>query len=541
MKRRRLLVLLAATAVLSLAGCSLPGAQRYGLAVSQDDLVTTTARGQGTVDHVAWNLPYEPLSLDPAHSFNYSENTVIANMCESLFRLAPDLSIQPGLATGVQQPDPLTQVYTLRDDVTFWDGTPMTAEDVAYSLNRQLDPKTGSYYSNYYTDVASIAATGAHQVTVKFTSPDALFQQAMATAAGAVTEKAFTTKAGEAFGTPRGGVMCTGPFAFAGWHTGQSIVLDRNPHYWDASLQPHAKKLEFSFIADESTAVNALRSGEVDGQFFFLPPAGLIQLQKNDDLTVDYGRSLAFFALVALDQKGPLGDVRVRQALSALIDRGAEASVVMQGAALPTAVLTGPDYWGYDRSAFASAASAFTTRTDPTRAKQLLAEAKPTKPIVIGIQGSSAVHEQTANVIQAAGKALGLDIRIKVIPVEQYGNLYSDPKARAGLDAFLTTFYGNVADPLDVYAVFAAGGPSNYGDYTGVSDAVASARSTIDPTQRAQKVIDIQKKVEQDAPWLPLVNLPTILVQNDRITGATASMAYLYYPWAAAIGTKGKK
>ncbi|MES1115699.1 ABC transporter substrate-binding protein, partial [Limosilactobacillus fermentum] len=134
-------------------------------------------------------------------------------------------------------------------------------------------------------------------------------------------------------------------------------------------------------------------------------------------------------------------------------------------AALPTAVLTGPDYWGYDRSAFASAASAFTTKTDPARAKQLLAEAKPAKPIVIGIQGSSAVHEQTANVIQAAGKALGLDIRIKVIPVEQYGNLYSDPKARAGLDAFLTTFYGNVADPLDVYAVFAAGGPSNYGGY----------------------------------------------------------------------------
>jgi peptide/nickel transport system substrate-binding protein len=77
---------------------------------------------------------------------------------------------------------------------------------------------------------------------------------------------------------------------------------------------------------------------------------------------------------------------------------------------------------------------------DIERAKELLAEAGDVSaPIVLGVQGSSAVHEQTANLIQAAGQAIGLTIETKVIPVEQFGNLYFDPTAREGLDGFFTT------------------------------------------------------------------------------------------------------
>ena len=87
--------------------------------------------------------------------------------------------------------------------------------------------------------------------------------------------------------------------------------------------------------AREVGFLESLRSGEVDGQFFYLPPAGLIQLQKDDNLSLDFGKSLVYFALVTANGDGPLGDVRVRQALSAIIDRTAVAGVVLQGAALP--------------------------------------------------------------------------------------------------------------------------------------------------------------------------------------------------------------
>lgn len=528
---------LVATAVaVALAGCSLPGADPYGTAIDRSDLVTTTPPGPGELDELRWNLPYEPFSIDAMRSFNYAENTVIANLCESMLRLTPDLETEPGLAVRVDKPDDLTQVYELRDDVEFWDGSPMTADDVAYSLNRQLDPDNGSYFAGYYGKVASIEATGRFEVTVRFTEPDALFEQAMATAAGAISEQAFTEEAGEGYGTPQTGVMCTGPFRFASWEPGRDLVIERNDAYWDDALRPKAERVEFSFIADESTAVNALRSGEIDGQYFYLPPAGLIQLQNDDALTLDYGESLVFFALIGANDTGPLADVRVRQALSAIIDRTAIANVVLQGAALPTPSLAGPDYWGYEEEAFAAAYDEFDVDTDVERAKALLEEAGPQDPIVIGIQGSSAVHEQTANVIQAAGRKLGLDIRTKVIPVEQFGNLYNDPTAREGLDGFFTTWYGNFPDPLEAYTMFVTGGYNNYGAYDEVSDQVGEAIATLDPAERARKVIDIQAAVTRDVPWTPLVSLPTILVQNARVSGATASMAYLYQPWAATIG-----
>jgi peptide/nickel transport system substrate-binding protein len=248
-----------------------------------------------------------------------------------------------------------------------------------------------------------------------------------------------------------------------------------------------------------------------------------------------------FLALMAANPTGPLADVRIRRALSAIIDRDAIASVVLQGAALPASTLAGPDYWSYETNTFAKAHGQYHDAPDPQLAQRLLDGADTSKPIVIGIQGSSAVHEQTANVVQAAGRKLGLDIQTKVIPVEQYGNLYSDAKAREGLDGFFSTWYGNFPDPLEAYSMFVDGGTNNYGGYNDVSAEVNGAIAMLDPVQRAQRVVAIQDKVTKDLPWIPLVTLPTILVQNSHISGATASIAYLYYPWAATVGGKDRK
>src|SRR5690349_140749 len=117
MKLRPRVLTAAVATVVTLAGCSLPGANPYGSAVKQSDLITTTPPGTGQLDKLTWNLPYEPLSIDPIKAFNYAENTVVANMCDSLMRLTPDLKITPDLAERVDSPDPLTQVYTLRPDV----------------------------------------------------------------------------------------------------------------------------------------------------------------------------------------------------------------------------------------------------------------------------------------------------------------------------------------------------------------------------------------------------------------------------------------
>ena len=195
-------------------GAHCPAPIPYSTAIKQNDLVTTTPPGPFALDTLTWNLPYEPLSIG---------SDALVQLCREHrhrehVRVLAAADARPADHAGarhrVDKPDDRTQVYTLRTDVTFWDGTPMTAKDVAYSLDRQRNPDNGSYFASYYAHVKSVEATGPDQVTVRFTQPDAMFEQAMSTAAGAVSQQAFTERGGENFGTPQTGVMCTGPFEF---------------------------------------------------------------------------------------------------------------------------------------------------------------------------------------------------------------------------------------------------------------------------------------------------------------------------------------
>ena len=545
-QRSLTLVGVAAVAALTLSACAGGGSTSGGgggggaaaFDVDPANLATITEPGSQPVDEVTWNLPYEPMSLDPMLTFNYAENTVDANLCEGLTRITPDLEIENALAESIDTPDDTTYVYTLRAGTTFWDGTPVTADDVVYSLGRQVGADSATYWADYFQNVASVEKTGDNQVTVKMTQPDALFAQGMSSAAGSIVSKAAAEAAGEKFGTPQGGLMCTGPFKLDSWEPGKAINLVKNEAYWDEPLIPKVEKLSFSFIADESTAVNALRSGDVDGQFFYLPPAGLSQLEKSD-ATITFGKSYIFWSLRAIQPEGTFSNPKVREALLAVIDQKAISEVVFQGASIPSPVLTGPAYYADDEAGamFQEAFDSFEVKPDIEKAKALLAEAGDvSEPIVLGVQGSSAVHEQTASLIQAAGQAIGLTIETKVIPVEQFGNLYFDETAREGLDGFFTTYYGNVTDPLDVYTIFMPDSSNNFIKYDGAAQELEDARKTLDPVERAEYTIAAQEKITRDLPWLPMGDLPVILVQNNAISGAVASSAYLGYPWAATIG-----
>ena len=85
---------------------------------------------KGELDSFTWALPYEAATLDPIKSWSYPENTILANLCESVVHLTPELKLEPGLASKVDTSDPKKVVLTVRNGVRFWDGSVMTAEDV---------------------------------------------------------------------------------------------------------------------------------------------------------------------------------------------------------------------------------------------------------------------------------------------------------------------------------------------------------------------------------------------------------------------------
>ncbi len=154
----------------------------------------------------------------------------------------------------------------------------MTADDVVFSLQRQVNPDTGSYWGVWFQNVASVTKTGPMQVTVQLKSPDVLFGQMMATPAGAVVQKAYVETKGKDYGTAGGGVMCTGPYELTKWSTGAGITITARDDYWDAALKPKVKTVSFTFVRDPATVTNGLLTGSIDGTWT-TPISGLTQLK----------------------------------------------------------------------------------------------------------------------------------------------------------------------------------------------------------------------------------------------------------------------
>ena len=146
----------------------------------------------------------------------------MTQVCEALSRVMPDGSLVPALAESWEMsPDGKTYVYKIRKGVKFHDGTELTAEDVAYSMNRNLDPEVGSYLAGLYSRVDKIEATGDYELTVTMKMPEAVWKYTAAATATFVSSKAWIEKNGKDVGTEKVGIIGTGPYKFVSWQRGQ--------------------------------------------------------------------------------------------------------------------------------------------------------------------------------------------------------------------------------------------------------------------------------------------------------------------------------
>ncbi|MFE7331255.1 ABC transporter substrate-binding protein [Streptomyces sp. NPDC057565] len=535
---RRLAVTLVA-GTLALTACSgvSPGKKPAG----QQGLTVTalTPKASGPLDRITWAVTAEPTSFDWIYNASFETGQIMSNVCEGLLRLAPDLSLEPALAESFANPTPTTWVYKVRSGVTFHDGTPLTAEDVAFSLGRNLDAKAGSFWSGAYENVSSVKATGPLEVTVTLKQPDVLFNSYMSSPAGIVDSKATVTAKRKAYGTPGGGVNCVGPFSLGKWEKGQSMTLTRDDKYFDAARRAKAKEVVFRFVRDPAAMVNGLLSDSIDGSWF-LPPSALKRLSTSGKGTVYYGKSTQGFNAIVMNTDGPLKDVRVRQALSMAIDRKGIIDAVISGAGEPQKAPAVPGSWGYAEKTYRSAWDGLkATEQDIEAAKKLVAEAgRPAKPIVVATTSAEAEVPVIGAEIQSAAKKIGLDVQIKAVPADQYNGVYTDKKAREGIDLYLTGWGTDFADPLQMYQYFQT---DHFYNFSGFSDPkydelVVKAGKTSDEEERAKLVTAAQQIVVDELVWIPLYAPYNTLFVNKRLTGTPASYMQLHYPWAADLG-----
>ncbi|WP_235566667.1 ABC transporter substrate-binding protein [Microbacterium sp. Root61] len=537
----------ACVAMLALTACT-PRDGGDGADGKDFSIVDSQPAATTPVDEVTWAIVEgEPATLNPGAS----ANLIIPNLCDNLLSLQPDFSIEPGIAESAEFVDPVTFVITLRDDVRFWDGTPVTADDVVYSLQQNMNPASqwfGAFALVVPDATAGIVATGSHEVTVHFVAPDSTFRDALAGQGSAVMQKAFSEAAGAAVGTPAVGLMCTGPYKLnpGGWTPGSQIVTTANDDYWGGA--PLVKTLTYTFVSDGSTLATALTQGEIDGAIN-VPPASRAAFQGDGAGTLTVGHSTASYSFGPASSTSPAANPKIRQALSLAIDREQFLETVVNGLGYVQKTIV-PEFSfqkkenadiyqaGYDALA--------TPKVDIEAAKKLVEESGEdlSKPLVVAVPAGAKEFQQTATIMQSAGKAIGLNIEINAMQASDFGAIFYDPSKRAGIDFVATQGYLEVPGVLGYPSLFLLpaemGGVFNWSQYDNpeVTAHMAAARNAIDPATAAQEFVAAQEIFAPDLLQVTLAGTYQLTYVNKDLTGVTTSVAAYSSPWALHLGGK---
>ena len=405
---RRDLLLLGGTAALFLAGC--------GNNNSSDSTLGSTSGAAGggkAVDKVNWGIVADPIGLDPIGPNDYQSVQPMYQGFDTVLQLNEKNGISPMIASSWSQPDSTTYIYNIRPGVTFHDGSPMTVEDVAYSINRHVDPKNGSALGDFVKSVKSVTTNGNNQVIVKLKEPDAMWKYIPCLPVGMVVSQKNIEgmlAAGTKIGTPSGLPLGTGPYKFSKWTRGQSVEMDKYTGYWDTSKPHKINTLVFQVIADAEALATGLIDGPVQGTFqlngqSIKPLSGKIQILRSESVNIRIAAQNC--------TKPPFDDARVRQAVSLATDKNGllQSAYAGEGKLWNSPVMS--NQWQFSKSVFSDAYDALPDymTQDIDKAKQLIQQAGAT-----GAKGniiaSSTEQQAQAVAIQQSAKEIGLDLTI---------------------------------------------------------------------------------------------------------------------------------
>ena len=507
---------------------------------AEPEIISKTPAAVGPVDGIVWNLPSgEPSTIDPANAATLQGAGVVTNLCDTLVTVDENYNLSDSLAS-FKVVDPKKVVYKIRNDAHFWDGSQVTAEDVAFSMKRTSDP--ANIMSFIYANVASIDVTAVDEVTVSFSKPDEMFIAEMATIAGMVMKKTFVEAAGKAVGSATGGLMCSGPFKLDSWKAGDSIVISRNDAYWNKKRMPFAGTVKFTFVTDTAAYIQAMKAGEIDGSYE-ISPSAIPALQKSDNGRVFFGPSMQSIQLTVAGWKGPLANIKLRDAFHYLTDRGAIAKIVFKDAATPLYTILSPETWqNAARETYAAAYPEFekSRAFNLEKSKALVSEAGyKGEPIVLAVSAGEETTGRVGQLIQQQAKKVGLNVEIKQLQPLEFTEAQYDAAKRTGIDLFLVTSFNGVQDPLEPTGfTFLPGAFYNLSGFDNpeVTRLFEESRQNFDPQERAKMFVKMQEIYEKQSVAIPLVSQRTVTFINKRLSGAVTSFAYLTMPALAFVG-----
>ena len=512
--------------VLPLTGCGKEGdknAEPSPTEISNGE----TPKASGDDDTLRFALSVDFNKVDTLIAYSHELNILVNSVSEGLFYYDENSVVQPLLAKSYTQPDDTTYVYEIRDDVTFSDGSKLTAEDVEFSLNRHRDPNNASLLGWMFDNVDSIEQTGDYEVTVKLKTPDPTWQYTIATTAGDVISKAYFEEHKDDYGTSSGGFVGSGPYVITSWDATE-VDLEYNEDYWNKdNVEVGFKKLQFLSVPDESVAKTLIASGQVDitGNVSL---DSAKELSSNSELKVVTTDFLADTFLSFNTSVKPLDDVRVRQAIDYAIDKETILTDII-----------GEDYASIGKSQLFSekigeADAALwkdffenqpTYEYDLERAKELLKEAGYEDGLSLRLTytSSNSTYENVSLLIQQNLAEAGIDVTLEGVDAATVNTLRYGGSETRDYELLLTIWASDYPDPVGTvvpmaYSTNNVAGGSNWAEYRSDDfDKYIDLSYSTSGEERIGYLQDALTVLGEDIPYAPLYNNYNVFITSKRV------------------------
>lgn len=489
-----------AAGALALAGCT-PTSESEPSATP--DVVIGEDTGE-EIESITVALPGSLSSLYVGQESGILNYYIAAVTQEGLLSIDADGALQPGLAESWEQPDPVTYVFDLRDDAVFQDGTPVTADDVVFSLEMARDETQSPGLAYYLTNVDTIEKSGDAQVTIRLLEPDAAFAANMTSAGAAfITSQAFWEEHGGDVGTSTSLLLGSGPYQVTEFVPDSHVAFERVDSWWGEL--PAVKSIRVDFISDESTRLLAAQSGDVDIAFN-VPFAQAAQWEALDDMRVTYVNDLSYVGLYFNIGVAPFDDPAVRQAIAHAVNRDAFVSTLLDGhGEAATAIMTPESLTSVHSPEDARALLATIPQWeyDLEAAKAALAESSVPEGFTTEILTPN-TGPQLGTAAQALAQDLaevGITLNVREVPIEEW--LASlDPSAGYGLNYMW--YFSTLGDPAEIPTyLIGAGNPAQY-DNAEVLELLSQVGAETDPAARIDLLVEAETLQAEDAINIPL-------------------------------------
>jgi peptide/nickel transport system substrate-binding protein len=458
-------------------------------------LLSSPALAQKSADtlRVAWRdaIP----NVDPYYNQLRTGLVVAHEAWDTLVYRDPEtFQIKPLLATSWKQTNDTTYEFTLRQGVTFHDGSPFTADDVVYTINTVLADKQVAVPSNYSYLAGAEKIDDFHvRVKLKRIFPAALEYMSMTLP---IWPKAYRERVGaDAYSKAPVG---TGPYKITRVNGVSEIDMVRNDAYFDGPKgKPAISKLVIHEVADATTEITELLSGRADwiwqfnpDQFDNISRVPALLAVRAESMRIGY---LSMDAAGRTGADNPLTKQKVRQAIAYAIDRATIAKQLVQGGSRVLDAACYPTQFGCDQTGVVK------YNYDPAHAKQLLTEAG--YPNGFDTELVTYVLPQYNEAIQGYLKAVGINARITQLQVGAAVQRTIDGKTP--LDAGTWGSY-SVNDVSAILPFFFGGGGNDYARDPEVEHLVDKGGATTDPDERRKDYSAALRRIADQMYWLPL-------------------------------------